>query len=116
MRILVTVIAAAMTVVVTTTAQAFCGFYVARADTSLFNSASQVVLVRDDNRTVVLYPVIATDLPGVSDGWQKISIEFSIPEGCTSISLRLKGRNMRQGEWVLFDDVELVPISPRNNS
>ncbi len=61
MRILVTVIAAAMTVVVTTTAQAFCGFYVARADTSLFNSASQVVLVRDDNRTVI---TMANDFEG----------------------------------------------------
>ena len=34
-------------------AQAFCGFYVAKADTKLFNKASQVVLVRDDDRTVL---------------------------------------------------------------
>ncbi len=34
-------------------AQAFCGFYVAKADTKLFNKASQVVLVRDGNRTVI---------------------------------------------------------------
>jgi Na+-translocating ferredoxin:NAD+ oxidoreductase RnfD subunit len=34
-------------------AQAFCGFYVAKADTKLFNRASQVVLVRDGQRTVV---------------------------------------------------------------
>jgi hypothetical protein len=34
-------------------AQAFCGFYVAKADTRLFNKASQVVLVRDGDRTVV---------------------------------------------------------------
>ncbi len=32
---------------------AFCGFYVAKADTKLFNSASQVVLVRDGDRTVL---------------------------------------------------------------
>src|ERR1700736_5563761 len=31
----------------------FCGFYVAKADTKLFNKASQVVLVRDGNRTVM---------------------------------------------------------------
>src|SRR5687767_13560740 len=31
----------------------FCGFYVARADTKLFNRASQVVLVRDGDRTVM---------------------------------------------------------------
>lgn len=32
---------------------AFCGFYVARADQSLYNDASQVVLVRDEDRTVI---------------------------------------------------------------
>ena len=31
----------------------FCGFYVAKADTRLFNKASQVVLVRDGDRTVM---------------------------------------------------------------
>ena len=30
---------------------AFCGFYVAKADAKLFNSASQVVLARDGDRT-----------------------------------------------------------------
>jgi hypothetical protein len=34
-------------------ALAFCGFYVSKADSKLFNKASQVVLVRDENRTVV---------------------------------------------------------------
>jgi hypothetical protein len=34
-------------------AGAFCGFYVGKADTSLFNEASQVVLVRDGERIVV---------------------------------------------------------------
>jgi hypothetical protein len=32
---------------------AFCGFYVARADASLFNKASRVVLVRNGERTVI---------------------------------------------------------------
>src|SRR5882724_9484933 len=31
----------------------FCGFYVGKADTKLFNKASQVVLVRDGDRTVM---------------------------------------------------------------
>jgi hypothetical protein len=34
-------------------AEAFCGFYVARADTKLYNRASQVVIVRDGDRTVL---------------------------------------------------------------
>ena len=33
--------------------QAFCGFYAGKADANLFNEASQVVLVRDGNRTVL---------------------------------------------------------------
>jgi hypothetical protein len=61
MRIFATIVAAIITVAVTTTAQAFCGFYVARADTSLFNKASQVVLVRDENRTVI---TMANDFEG----------------------------------------------------
>lgn len=32
---------------------AFCGFYVARADAGLYNSASQVVIVRDEEKTVL---------------------------------------------------------------
>ena len=36
-----------------TQAQAFCGFYVGKADAGLFNEASQVILVRDGNRTVI---------------------------------------------------------------
>jgi hypothetical protein len=34
-------------------AQSFCGFYVAKADTKIFNKASQVVLARQDNKTVI---------------------------------------------------------------
>ncbi|MFO1322853.1 MAG: DUF2330 domain-containing protein [Burkholderiales bacterium] len=36
-----------------TPAHAFCGFYVGKADASLFNDASQVIMVRRDNRTVI---------------------------------------------------------------
>ncbi len=61
MKTLISVVAAMLTIAVTTTAQAFCGFYVARADTSLFNRASQVVLVRDENRTVI---TMANDFEG----------------------------------------------------
>ncbi|MCW5745906.1 MAG: DUF2330 domain-containing protein [Alphaproteobacteria bacterium] len=34
-------------------ASAFCGFYVGKADTSLFNEASQVILARDGRRTTL---------------------------------------------------------------
>jgi len=42
-------------------AMAFCGFYVAKADTDLYNSASQVVMVRDEDRTVI---TMANDFQG----------------------------------------------------
>jgi hypothetical protein len=40
---------------------AFCGFYVAKADTKLFNKASKVVLVREDDKTVM---TMANDFEG----------------------------------------------------
>ena len=42
-------------------AQAFCGFYVAKGDAKIFNRASQVVLVRDGDRTVM---TMANDFKG----------------------------------------------------
>src|SRR5439155_16241344 len=40
---------------------AFCGFYVAKADTKLFNQASQVVLARHEDKTVL---TMANDFKG----------------------------------------------------
>lgn len=42
-------------------AHAFCGFYVAKGDTKVFNHASQVVMVRDGDRTVL---TMANDFKG----------------------------------------------------
>jgi hypothetical protein len=42
-------------------AYSFCGFYVAKADTKLFNQASQVAIVRDGDRTVM---TMANDFQG----------------------------------------------------
>jgi len=38
---------------VATASHAFCGFYVGKADANLFNEASQVIVVRDGEKTVV---------------------------------------------------------------
>jgi hypothetical protein len=45
----------------TPTLFSFCGFYVAKANTKLFNKASQVVIVRDGDRTVM---TMANDFQG----------------------------------------------------
>ncbi|HAG85712.1 MAG TPA: DUF2330 domain-containing protein [Cyanobacteria bacterium UBA12227] len=42
-------------------ALAFCGFYVAKADTKLYNQASQVVIARDSDRTIL---TMANDYQG----------------------------------------------------
>lgn len=42
-------------------ARAFCGFYVARADSELFNKASKVVLTHNGDRTVL---TMASDVKG----------------------------------------------------
>lgn len=60
-RLPTAVLTAALLVVAARTALAFCGFYVAKADTKLFNQASQVVLVRDGDRTVL---TMANDFKG----------------------------------------------------
>jgi hypothetical protein len=51
----------ALSALVAPSAHAFCGFYVAKADAKLFNEASQVVLVRDGDRTVL---TMANDYQG----------------------------------------------------
>ena len=62
MKPLVAATAALLAVGLTTSnALAFCGFYVAKADTKLFNQASKVVLVRHENKTVI---TMANDFRG----------------------------------------------------
>jgi hypothetical protein len=51
----------------------FCGFYVGKADTRLFNQASQVVLVRDGDRTVM---TMASDFKG---GLKEFAIVIPVP-------------------------------------
>ncbi|MEM9156390.1 MAG: DUF2330 domain-containing protein [Cyanobacteria bacterium P01_F01_bin.33] len=53
----------------TTSARAFCGFYVSQANASLYNQASQVILARDDDRTVV---TMANDFQGEADDFAMV--------------------------------------------
>ncbi|MGB0126511.1 MAG: DUF2330 domain-containing protein, partial [Rhodocyclaceae bacterium] len=46
-------VGAALFGAVATPAYGFCGFYVGKADSTLFNEASQVIMVRDGERTVL---------------------------------------------------------------
>ena len=44
---------AALVVAAPAPADAFCGFFVSKADTKIFNKASKVVIARDGDRTVM---------------------------------------------------------------
>jgi hypothetical protein len=52
-RFFVPFLAAATILLSSTSAQAFCGFFAGKADASLFNEASQVILVRDGKHSVI---------------------------------------------------------------
>jgi hypothetical protein len=60
-RLVLLALSALAIVLAARTALGFCGFYVAKADTKIFNQASQVVLVRDGDRTVL---TMANDFKG----------------------------------------------------
>ena len=60
-RVLITATIVGLMVCLDQPLRAFCGFYVCKADTTLFNRASQVVLVRDGDRTVL---TMANDFSG----------------------------------------------------
>lgn len=51
--LLLAAFAAAIPAAFAPSAQAFCGFFVGKADASLFNQASQVILARDGGRTTI---------------------------------------------------------------
>src|SRR5215510_12477730 len=71
----------------------FCGFYVGKADTKLFNRASQVVLVRDGDRTVM---TMASDFQG---DLKEFAIVIPVPTF-------LKREQIHVGEKTLVDHLD----------
>jgi hypothetical protein len=71
----------------------FCGFYVSKADTGLFNKASQVVLVRDGDRTVM---TMASDFEGEPT-------EFAV---VIPVPTFLKREQIHVGEKALVDHLD----------
>jgi len=58
-------------------ANAFCGFYVAKAETDLFNDASKVAIARDGDRTVV---TMASDYRGDASEFAMVIPVVDVPE------------------------------------
>ena len=75
--------AIAALLVLTPTALAFCGFYVAKADTSLYNEASQVIIARNGDRTVL---TMANDYQGeVADFAMVVPVPTVLQEGQVNV-------------------------------
>jgi hypothetical protein len=74
-------------------AAAFCGFYVAQADTKLFNQASKVVLVRDGDKTVL---TMANDYQGAL---KEFAIVVPVPQVITKDMVKA-------GDKALIDRVD----------
>lgn len=67
---------------------AFCGFYVAKADATLFNETSQVIIVRDGNSTVV---TMSSDFTGdVRD----FAMVIPVPEVLKKEQVRTVGKHI----------------------
>src|SRR5262249_16708355 len=71
----------------------FCGFYVSKADTRLFNKASQVVLVRDGDRTVM---TMANDYEGEP---KEFAVVIPVPT-------MLKREQIHVGDKALVDHLD----------
>jgi hypothetical protein len=87
---------AALAAIVGSSAQpllGFCGFYVAKADTKLFNKASQVVLVRDGDRTVM---TMASDFQG---DLKEFAVVIPVPTF-------LKREQIHVGDKALVDHID----------
>jgi hypothetical protein len=74
-------------------ARAFCGFFVGKADAKLFNKASQVVLVRDEKRTVI----------GMMNDYEGELSEFAL---VVPVPVVLEKRQIHIGERELFQRID----------
>ena len=67
---------------------AFCGFYVAKADAKLFNKSSQVIIVRDGDRSVI---TMSNDFQGdVKD----FAMVVPVPEVLSRDNIRIASQNI----------------------
>ncbi|MGB0562056.1 MAG: DUF2330 domain-containing protein [Spirulinaceae cyanobacterium] len=98
----------------TSAAQAFCGFFVAKADTDLYNQASQVIIARDGDRTIL---TMANDYQGeVADFAMVVPVPVVLKEeqvkvGDPNVLKRLDDFSApRLVEY--FDENPCAPIRP----
>lgn len=73
--------------------KAFCGFYVAKADAKLFNKSSQVIIVRDGDKTVIT----------MSNDYQGSAKDFAMVVPVPEVLLR---DNIRIADQMVFDKLD----------
>jgi len=74
-------------------ANSFCGFYVAKADASLFNESSKIIMVRDGNKTVIT----------MSNDYQGALTEFAMVIPVPEV---LKKEHIRIAKQLIFDKLD----------
>ena len=74
-------------------AWSFCGFFVAKADAKLFNESSQVILVRDGDRTTI---TMSNDFQGDVDDFAMV-----VP-----VPVILKEKDIRVTERSIFEKLD----------
>ncbi len=67
---------------------AFCGFYVAKADAKIFNKASQVIIARDGNKTVI---TMSNDFQGKVKNFAMV---VPVPQVLQEQNIRVVDRNI----------------------
>jgi len=92
-QIIAIIVAIIIALCLPASAFAFCGFFVSKADTSLYNQASQVVIVRDGERTVL---TMANDYKGDLE-------EFAL---VVPVPVLLKEGQINVGEQKLIDRLD----------
>ncbi len=93
-RIVVSLLLAIVLILsVATPAWAFCGFYVAGAETKLFNQASQVIIAHKDNQTIL---TMANDFQG---DVQDFALVVPVP-------VAIKKEQVKVGKKVILDKLD----------
>ena len=88
-----TALAAAALALATASAQGFCGFYVGKADASLFNDASQVIMARSGTRTTI------TMLNDYKGDLREFAMVVPVPEVLGKDTIRI-------GDKRIFDRID----------
>jgi hypothetical protein len=87
------ILSLSISILLQSTSSAFCGFYVAKTDKKLFNNTSEVILVRDGNKTTI---TMSNDFKG---DVQDFAMVVPVP-------VVLEQNNIRIADQLIFDKLD----------